>query len=227
MSSPSRRLCRKLELVEHLLAAPHDGLFDHPQRASLYPEMLITTRAISKSYLPLSETVLQRAIAMADRDPVAAGVASYLPGHVAEEGGEDLAGDLAALGIERDEIERRPASPPVAALVGAQYFWALHSHPVALLGSLQVFEGYPPTVELVDELVHATGLPRAAFASMYEHAVLDVRHRDELHAALDALPLTEEHEALIGVSALHTVDLLSRALNEVYERVAPEHAAAT
>ena len=38
----------------------------------------------------------------------------------------------------------RPPAPAVAALVGAQYYWVLHHHPVALLGYIGLLEGYPP-----------------------------------------------------------------------------------
>ena len=224
MSSPSQRLCRKLDLVLGQLMAPNEALLTHPRRAEIYPEILVTVRSVSRAFLPLSNVVLARAASLADDDPVAAGVAAYLPKHIAEEGAEDLAADLEVLGWDHSEIDARPATPTVAALVGAQYFWALHVHPVALLGSLQVFEGYPPTTDVVDELVSATGLPAGAFASMYEHADVDVRHRNELHAALDALPLSLDHEALLGVSAFQTVHLMSRALNEVYERDRIAHA---
>ena len=35
--------------------------------------------------------------------------------------------------------------PSVAGLVGSQYYWILHHHPVAFLGYVALMEGYPPT----------------------------------------------------------------------------------
>ena len=36
-----------------------------------------------------------------------------------------------------------------AALVGAQYYWIRHVHPVALLGYVMLLEGYPPSAGTV------------------------------------------------------------------------------
>lgn len=217
-SSVSERLCKKLELAQIEINALHHALLVHPRRAVLYQEYLIGAHVISKSFKPLMNTVLKRARDMSQVDSVAAGMAAYLHKHIADESGEDMLVDLEALGLTRREVERRAIAPSVAALVGAQSFWALQLHPVALLGALQVLEGYPPSVRLVDELVISTGLPAEGFKSMYEHADLDIIHRDEIHRLLDDLPLTPQQETLIGISALQTVDLLGRAFNEIFMR---------
>jgi hypothetical protein len=106
-------------------------------------------------------------------------------------------------------------SPGVAALVGAQYYWLRHHHPVAFLGFVGVMEGYPPTAELVDTLVARTGFPREAFSTFAEHGELDPGHRDHLDETLDALPLAPEHEAAIALSARATLDLATRVVQEV------------
>jgi hypothetical protein len=219
-SSVSERLCKKLELAQIEIDALHHALLVHPRRAVLYQEYLIGAHVISKSFKPLMNTVLKRARGMSREDSVAASMAAYLYKHIADEAGEDMLVDLEALGLTRQEVERRPIPPSVAALVGAQYFWALQLHPVALLGALQVLEGYPPSVKLVDELVARTGLPADGFRSMHEHADLDIIHRDEIHRLLDTLPLTPQQETLIGISALQTVDLLGRAFSEIFKRCA-------
>jgi hypothetical protein len=103
----------------------------------------------------------------------------------------------------------------VAALVGAQYYWLRHHHPVAFLGFVGVMEGYPPTDELVELLLERTGFPREAFTTFAEHGELDPGHRDHLDRTLDALPLTEQHEQVIAASALATVALATRAVEEV------------
>ena len=85
-------------------------------------------------------------------------------------------------------------SPSVAGLVGSQYYWIHHYHPVAFLGYVALMEGYPPTPELIDELIERSGHPREAFRTYLEHAELDPGHRDHLDRTLDSLPLEREHE---------------------------------
>ena len=109
-------------------------------------------------------------------------------------------------------------SPAVASLVGAQYYWILHHNPVAFLGYVGVMEGYPPTEELVATLMERTGFPREAFRTFSEHGELDPGHRDHLDRTLDALPLTERHEQVVGASAIATVALATRALEELLQR---------
>ena len=106
-------------------------------------------------------------------------------------------------------------SPAVAALVGGQYYWIFHYHPVAFLGYVALMEGYPPTPELIDELVERTGHPRAAFRTYVEHAELDPGHRDHLDRTIDSLPLDASHEAGIGISAIATAALAATSLEEL------------
>jgi hypothetical protein len=106
-------------------------------------------------------------------------------------------------------------SAAVASLVGAQYYWILHHHPVAFLGYVGVMEGYPPTEELVETLIVRTGSPREAFRTFSEHGELDPGHRDHLDRTLDALPLSERDELVIASSAIATVALATAALEEL------------
>jgi hypothetical protein len=119
------------------------------------------------------------------------------------------------LGLERERVLARMPSSAVATLVGAQYYWILHHHPLAFLGYVGVMEGYPPTAELVELLLERTGFPREAFTTFAEHGELDPGHRDHLDRTLDALPLTERHEQVIGASAVATVALATKAVEEV------------
>jgi len=64
----------------------------------------------------------------------------------------------------------------------------------------------------------ATGHPRGAFRTLERHVKLDIHHREELHAVIDALPLTPAQSGLIGVSALQSLDLGSRAIRETIEQ---------
>ena len=76
------------------------------------------------------------------------------------------------LGRPRSDVLARPPSPTVAALVGSQYYWIFHFHPVALLGYIAVLEGYPPSMAMIDQLEAGTGYPREAFRTMIAHAEL-------------------------------------------------------
>ena len=149
---------------------------------------------------------------MTAADPVAPGLARYLEEHVEEEEGHDetLLDDLELLGVDRATVLERMPTPAVASLVGCQYYWIHHHHPIAFLGFIALMEGHPPTRELVETLISATGYPRAAFRTFVEHGELDPGHRDRLDQTIDSLPLTPEHEAIMGISAMHSATLLPR-----------------
>jgi hypothetical protein len=155
-------------------------------------------------------------------DDVAAGVAAYLEHHIIEEmhgeepGGESFE-DLRALGVDTDAFCRRPAPPKIAQLIGGQYFYVLLGHPVAVLGYMWVIEYHHPPRESIERLIEVTGLPRAGFRQLLEHAEVDVEHARELDEVIDRLPLSHEQDELLGLSALLTVQLLTDALIDVFE----------
>src|SRR5262249_31046888 len=128
-----------------------------------------------------------------------------------------LLGDLEAVGVDRSTVHERIPSPTVAALVGSQYYWILHCHPVAFLGYVALMEGYPPTPELIETLREATGFPREAFGTSAQPAELDPGHRDRLDRTIDSLPLEPWHESALGVSAISTAAYATRALEEMLD----------
>jgi hypothetical protein len=148
---------------------------------------------------------------------VAAGIAAYLGKHLEEERGHDewLRQDLAAIGRDPDEVLTAMPLPSVAALVGSQYYWIRHYHPVCLLGHIAVLEGYPPDPALAEHIIARTGYPRAGLRTLIRHAALDRRHRDELMAAIDGLPLRPGDEQAMSLSALHTVQGLIAVLDDM------------
>ena len=83
---------------------------------------------------------------------------------------------------------------------------------------LAVMEGDPPGRELIESLIASTGYPRAAFRTFLEHGELDPGHRDRLDRTLDSLPLTPEHETIMGVSAMSSATLLPATIEEILER---------
>jgi hypothetical protein len=213
------RLRRKLSLAIGPFGAACTALVEHPRLAELWPEYLIRQHQIIRATVPLTEVAAQRARALTDADPIANGLAAYLDEHIGEELGhdEDLLGDLQALGLEREDVLARMPSPTVASLVGSQYYWTLHYHPIAFLGFVALMEGFPPTPALIEALMTRTGHPVEAFRTFAEHGELDPGHRERLDQTLDSLPLTPEHEVVMGVSATSTAGLAAEVVEEVLE----------
>jgi len=100
--------------------------------------------------VPLTDAALKRSRELPDTDGLAMPLAAYLEEHVDEEVGHDetLLDDLELVGVDRATAVARMPSPTIAALVGSQYYWILHHHPLTFLGFVAVMEGYPPTPEL-------------------------------------------------------------------------------
>jgi hypothetical protein len=198
------------------LARAYTALVEHPRLGELWPEYLILQHQIIRATVPLTEAALARARASVD-DPLAEPLARYLEEHVDEELGHDetLLDDLELLGVDRMTVLERMPPPSVAALVGSQYYWIHHHHPVAFLGYVALMEGYPPTTELIDELIERSGHPRVAFRTYEEHAELDPGHRDRLDRTIDALPLEPWHEQALGISAIAASALAARSLEEL------------
>jgi Iron-containing redox enzyme len=191
-------------------------VLNSPRADELLRRYLAIGYHVTRGMVPLMEAALQRARELVPGDPVAAGLAAYLERHIPEEmhgdePGGALLDDLGALGVDPVTLSTQLPPPKIAALVGAQYFWILHHHPVAVLGYLQLetFHPHRPTLE---RLIEKTGLPRDGFRQLLLHAELEVEHATELRRVLDSLPLERRHEELIGLSALQTVALLTEAL---------------
>lgn len=211
-----RRLERKIDLVMPVLRAAGYRLLNHPRIDALYPEYLVASHAVVRASVPLMEVAVSRAEAMMD-DPVARRLVRYLRPHIAEELGHDewLLEDLRSLGVERVAVVDRPPAAVVAALVGAQYYWILHYHPIALLGYMAVLEGNPPTPEQIEALRVRTGFPPRAFRTLAEHAELDPGHGEDIFGVLDELALTDELSTVLGVSAMHAVGTLAEVIDSV------------
>ena len=217
--SESERLRRKIGLVWPVLASAGRGMLTHPRAREIYGEYLATFHGIVRASVPLMRAAVDRARTLPD-DEVAGGLALYLEPHISEEMDHDewVLEDLEVLGVDREGVLARPPAPAVAELVGAQYYWILHYHPIALLGYMTLLEAYPPRVEAVEELIARTGYERSAFRTLLHHADQDPHHAAELCATIDALPLTPDQSAVLGVSALSTVYLLTRVVAEIVSR---------
>jgi hypothetical protein len=221
MDSHSALLRRKVELALPALAAAQRRLEAHPRSAAMWVGYLRMLHATMRASVPLIEMAGLRAVEMAERDPVAHSLVGYLRRHADDERGHDrwLADDLAAVGVQQEELDGRPAPPAVAELIGAQYYWVLHYHPVAVLGYLLVAEGYPPDRLRIEEIRTRSGLPAEAFRTLLEHAELDPGHSAELDGLLDRLPLSEGQQEVLGLSALSAVAGSARLLDELWDRL--------
>lgn len=219
VTTESRRLRGKLELVLPALLATGRRLISHPGLHTIYPEFLVMTHGIIRASVRLMETALTTARTLPD-DQVAVLLADYLEHHIPEERGHDdwLLTDLESIGVPREQVLSRVPSPTIAALVGSQYYWVQHVHPVGLLGYIAMFEGYPPTRQDIDRVQAATGYGPEAFRTLLLHADLDPHHGDVLDDLLDSLPLTEQQRTLMGLSAISSVQLVSQARQELLDR---------
>jgi hypothetical protein len=213
-------LRRKLDIVLPELAGVTKRFLASPFISDLYPEFLFSCYCVARASVPLMETARDRTLSLGGQDPVATTLAQYLEGHIAEETDHDrwFLEDLESLGWDRSEILARPPSATVASMVGSQYYWVLHYHPVAILGFLTALESNPPSRSLIEEIVSKTGHPRTAFRTLIEHADLDPHHQEELYGLLDDLSLTPQQSAVVGLSGLHTLHLTAVSVQEIVER---------
>lgn len=217
LESSSSRVRRELADAVGPLSAACTALVEHPRLREVWPEYLVLQHQIIRATVPLTEAALERAGALPASDPLREPLSAYLAEHVDEELAHDegLLDDLELLGIGREAVLERMPSAAVAALVGAQYYWINHHHPLAFLGYVALMEGYPPTPELIETLAVRTGYPKESFRTFVQHADLDPGHRDHLDRTLDALPLTEQDEAMIVSSATATAVLAAQAVSEI------------
>jgi hypothetical protein len=213
-ATASERLRAKVAIVLPGLEWAGRSFLHHPDIRAVYPRFLAAFHGVVRASVPLMQAALDRSVAMSSTDPVAAGLVGYLRGHIPEEMQHDewVIQDLGVLGIESARIVAAPSSPIVAQLVGAQYYWIFHYHPVALLGYMTLLEGYPPSQADVDDLIVRSRFPREAFRTLLHHADLDPGHASELSAAIDALPMSLNQEAVLGVSAISSAHLLTQLL---------------
>lgn len=218
--SPSAVASLRLELslVQPVLRTAAARMWrSGPGLPGRYRHYLRAMHQVIRASVPLMERAAARCEALPP-DPVAAPLARYLRAHAEEERGHDewLLADAAVAGTATAELTDAVPPAHVAALVGAQYYWLEHSHPVALLGYIAVLEGNAPAPGLAERLARETGLPRAAFETVRLHADLDDGHSADLDRLMDRLPLDAAQRSLVAVSALHTVAFLA----ELFDRIA-------
>jgi hypothetical protein len=218
MPTHSEVLSFKLDLTSDAYGRLTRRLWRHPKLAERFAEVLIQLYGTVRAGVPLMQAALDRCRALPG-DPVATGLIEYFEHHIPEEKDHDewLLQDIVDLGVPREVALGEIPSPLIASVVGAQYYWIYHQHPVALMGWLFLLEGNPPQADHLAWVQARTGLPDPAFRTLRHHAEADIEHRQELLDMLDRLPLTPAQEGLLGVSAMWSQHLLGRSLAELLE----------
>ncbi|MEO6701391.1 MAG: iron-containing redox enzyme family protein [Jatrophihabitantaceae bacterium] len=213
----SAALRLKLELAAPTLRQAMAAVWQPPGLAERYLDYLEVMHTVIRASVPLMRTAARRCAELGPSDPLADQLGDYLTEHIAEELDHDdwLLADLALAGRDPAAVLADQPTVPVARLVGAQYYWIAHHHPISLIGYIAVLEGNSPPCWLADRLATRTGLPIDAFRTLHHHAAADLDHTADLDALLDRLPLTAAHQQAVAVSALATV----AALAEVFDRL--------
>src|SRR5262249_33435964 len=188
--SSSQALQRGLGLRSRLLRAATKRVFERADLPRLIPAYLLFMHQMTRTSIPLMETACEEA-KRAGEDPVCRGLRDYLLHHIEEERHHDewFLEDLVSIGLKPIQSQQRLPSTDLASLVGSQYYWILHHHPIALLGYIAMLEGNAPSMRFVDELQAQTGLPPSAFRTCRIHASVDGTHQEALNALIDNLPL--------------------------------------
>ena len=215
------RLARGLQFVVPALGRRFDEFWDHERLPELLREYLFVLHGAMRASVPLMETARDCARQLGPRDQTAVRLVEYFDEHIPEEQDHDrwLLEDMGAIGIDPADVLTRVVPPSVASLVGAQYYWIRHNHPVALLGYIGVVEGYPPDAGQLTHAQKRTNLPPAVFRTLLEHAIVDEAHSASFARLLHDIDLTEQQAALMVVSALHTADRIGAALGEILSTV--------
>jgi hypothetical protein len=218
MQTASQRLRSNISLVRSRLSARIGAVWAHARLGELYPEFLFASYAVTAASAPAMRLAAERSAALVGKDPLAEWLRDYYLEHAEEEQGHEqwILNDLESLGIARERVMDRLPYTSVSALVGAQYYWMLHVHPVAYLGFIAVLE-QPTSLDFLQEVAERTGIGLSSMTAHTRHATLDTGHVAEFDAALDRLPLTERQQELMTISAVATVAHLEDVFADVLE----------
>jgi hypothetical protein len=218
--APSALLQKKIRLVSPHTLSNTPSVLTHPRLREFFADMLFVLYSTIWATVPLMEEALRVSRERAASDPVAAELVPYYETHIAEELHHDewMLDDMETLGLERAQILARIPPSGLAAAVGAQYYWILHYHPVALLGYFAVLETDPVSADVVEAAAAVSGLPRTAFRTLFLHADHDFDHCAELNRLIDRLPLEPRHVKVMSMSAMQ----IAAAYDEAFVSILPD-----
>ena len=208
----------KIRLFDHQLGLAAYNFWHHPDFPRVYREYIFQSHSIIRASVPLMEAA-ERACGFRqhENDPAIQGFRKYLRKHIPEETGHAdwILDDGEAMGLDRAEIQSRLPKESATQVVGVQYYWIQHYNPLGLIGHIATLEGNPPTTELVEQVAARHNLSLDCFSSFLYHARIDPQHGRDLDEVLDSLPLTADHLALIGLSSIRTIGLMTRIMNGI------------
>ncbi len=215
----SERLRGTIALVRGNLVATICAVWSHPRFSELYPEFLFANYAVTAASAPAMRMAAERAGALQADDPLRGWLRDYLLEHAEEEQGHEqwILNDLESLGIARERVLARLPYTSAAALVGLQYYWMLHVHPIAYLGYIAVLE-QPSSLDFLEEVAERTGIPLSSMTAHVHHATLDPGHVAEFDRTLDELEMSEREREIIAISAVATVAHLQDVFSELLAR---------
>jgi hypothetical protein len=200
-------LRRRLALLRTPMSDVAFEFWEHPNLVALYPRYLVLVHTLIRASVPLMQDALSVARTRNSDEPFCEQFIEYMEKHIPEEVDHDewLLGDLAQLGICRDDVMRQAPCATAAALVGSQYYYIRHVHPAIFLGYVGALEGFPLNSDLVNSGAKRTGYPVSAFATLLKHAELDPGHARELDAAIASMRLSENVVAMTYANGLQTL----------------------
>ena len=187
------------------------------EAADQFTKYLVLMHQIIRASLPLMEEALLVATARKDKDDICKHLIDYFRQHIIDEANHDLwiLEDFESAGFDSSLVLRNNPLPNVAAMVGAQYYWIKHAHPLALLGYISFLESYPPSTSLINRLHLKTGLKLSIFRTLSKHGELDPNHREDIWRLIDSLPLSDSDAALMAMSAFHTGKKFADCINHL------------
>ena len=212
---PGRRLRALLELAVPGLWRRAELIWHGEPADAAYRRWLQVSHAMMRATIPLLTDARDECARR--RDPVSAKLRGYFADQIEQEHGHEeiLRDDYVGAGGRAAELTEPVAPGAVARLVGAQYYWIRHEHPLALAAHIAVLEWFPPGPALGSGLAARTGLPAAAFSTLELHAAADTEHGAALLRLLDGLPLPARLGELLSVSALTTVEGLDDVIDAI------------
>jgi hypothetical protein len=204
----------RIELCLPALQAAFSDLWRTEPQREMTIAFLVLLHQIMRASVPLMQRAAERCDQLDGTDKLAGLLAGYYRHHVSEELHHDTWAleDLEDAGCDPERILSITPSVEVARLVGTQYYWVQHHHPLMLLGYIAVLEAFPPPDSKVDEIRDRSGLPESCFRTLRIHGDLDPTHSAEIDEIFNTLPLDQKHLEMLGLSVLHSCDALAASV---------------
>jgi Iron-containing redox enzyme len=211
----------RIELCLPALHAAFGNLWRTEPQREMTIAFLVLLHQIMRASVPLMQCAAERCDQLEGTDRLVPLLGRYYRHHISEELNHDAWAleDLKTAGCDPGGVLSITPSVEVARLVGTQYYWVQHHHPLMLLGYIAVLEAFPPADRQIDEIRDRSGLPESTFRTLRIHGDLDPGHSAEIDQTFNALPLDQKHLEMVGLSVLHSCEALAasvRALRPLY-----------